>query len=166
MIYDTFAYEIPIRISNKMSRSLGKYVYYDNGVYGIEPVEFSFSGKLVDGRYKAEDVESVIKHEYVHYLVNYRTKKAQGHNEMFRRYCRELNTNGGAITNIKPIVNVPVEEKEEVKEKKKQDFKYEILCTCCGKVVGYRDRISDSLLKKYTSGCCRAKLTYRLNEKK
>ena len=110
--FDFDKLNIPVEINGRLSRSLGRMVY---SLTKNKPVSLQFSKKLLDGSYKIETVESVIKHEVTHLVLFCRNEPFGDGCSNFERTLKEI---GG--TSTKTIMNNKV---------------YTAKCKCCGKTV-------------------------------
>jgi predicted SprT family Zn-dependent metalloprotease len=147
---------IPIRISKKMTRSLGAFKFSrklkDNKMT-FAPVEFVFSDRLLNGTCKEDTVRNIIGHEFAHFYCTVVDQQNNGHNEKFKMVCCNLGVSSkfwGSYSVIEELSNYDKKE-------------YHILCTNCNKLVAVAQRKSrvDNLIKNSISACCRAKLKYR-----
>lgn len=152
---------VPVRISARMTKCKGMFSFTQNK-NGITPVDFAFAKTLVDGRYSEEVVRDVIIHEYIHCFINVKTKKNQGHNSTFKRYCRYMGISDETYFNAKPEIEVEKEKPKATKKSITSAKKYEVFCTCCGKIVAHRNVIKKGLLDNYKSSCCTGKLGYKI----
>lgn len=119
--------QIPIEISNRMTKTLGCFVFKQHET-SIEPIKFKFSKLLLDNC-KYEDVVSVIKHEVMHYVVNTYYGKNVNHDARFKVHCRALNMDGSATIKLLPTI-------ESVTKR------YEVMCEGCKKTVAKYHRMS------------------------
>lgn len=147
---------ITIRISKKMTRSLGIFKFSrklkDNKMIFI-PVEFVFSDRLLNGTCKEDTVRNIIGHEFAHFYCTVVDQQNNGHNDRFKSVCFNLGISSkfwGSYSVIEELVNYDKKE-------------YHILCSNCDKLVAVAQRKSrvDNLIKNSISACCRAKLKYR-----
>jgi predicted SprT family Zn-dependent metalloprotease len=147
---------IPIRISKKMTRSLGIFKFSRkliNNKVIFTPVEFVFSDRLLNGTCKEDTVRNIIGHEFAHFYCTIVDQQNNGHNHRFKMVCVNLGISSkywGTYSVIDELVNYDKKE-------------YHILCSNCDKLVAVAQRKSrvDNLIKNSISACCRVKLTYR-----
>ena len=112
---------IPIEISKQMSSTLGQFQ-----VRGGQPHQLRFSNTLVNGSYMLADVDEVIKHEVIHYLLKVKTGMRHGHDMMFKMHCRHFNCSHDGSRNH--MTKSPLYS---------QGFKYTIKCDNCGAEIGF-----------------------------
>lgn len=138
---------VPIEISSRMTRTLGKVTYTMDYTGFVTPTKITFS-KLFLNTYSDEDIIQVIKHEFCHYYLAETTHENNRHNSLFKQYCSLIGcTNDGAtFKNAKPAKNIAIEE----------EYKYKIVCATCGKTLGYRKTRCKIIQypELYTSKCC------------
>lgn len=140
--------KVPVEISSRMTRSLGKVTYTIDHTGFVTPTKIIFSKLFLDS-YSDEDIIEVIKHEFCHYYLAETTHEKNRHNSLFKHCCSLIGcTNDGIIfKNAKPIKNIPAVERE---------YKYKIVCATCGKTLGYR-KVRCKIVQHpelYTSKCC------------
>lgn len=129
---------IPISISKKMKKSLGKYVYNNRT---NEPLEFKFSYNLINS-HKDTEVEKVILHELMHLLCNITYGHNCGHNNLWKEMCRSYGVSDSRTSRVLT----------------RDDYKYEICCKECGVKI-YRHRVDSFMkehIKEYKHGKCSA----------
>ena len=133
---------IPVEINNRLTTTLGWTTFYGITKDEIHDIKIELSGKLM--KYgKDEDIISTIRHEYAHYCTTLTCGNHNHDNEQFKIYCKMLHTTPDPSVDIK----LP--------------YKYDVICTKCGKANGHYDRINKLIKRKgegYRSGCCGAKL--------
>ncbi len=101
-------FDIPIRISNRMTRALGMY-YFKNNWDGDEiiPKEIVFSGYLVSyGYYDEKVIDSVIKHELTHWYLSTINKPFNDHHPVFENEIKRIGAN--STNTITPAGNFHV----------------------------------------------------------
>ena len=135
--FDFDKLNIPVEINGRLSRSLGRMVY---SLTKNKPVSLQFSKKLLDGSYKIETVESVIKHEVTHLVLFCRNEPFGDGCSNFEKTLKEI---GG--TSTKTIMNNKI---------------YTAKCKCCGKTVAKVDSNQKlgRILKNNISACCHSDL--------
>ena len=148
-----------VEISKRMTRCKG-YCQWYNGEK-LRPFLFKFAHCLVNGSYTEKVVRETIIHEYTHFLTVTKFNKG-GHDKTFKFYDKFLGGTGETYFKNKPVwreesVNV---KKSAKKKNTNKTYKYNIVCTCCGKVTSQRVRLNKNLFENYISNCCNAKLTY------
>ena len=147
---------IPIRISKKMTRSLGIFKFSrklkDNSIV-YTPVEFVFSDKLLNGMCKEDTVRNIIGHEFAHFYCTIVNQQNNGHNDIFKRACFNFGISSKFWGTNSSIGELNVYDKKE----------YQIFCSNCNKLVAVAQRKNrlNNLLKNNISSCCRAKLHYK-----
>lgn len=127
---------IPIEISKRMKKSLGKYVFNPKT---NEPVGFKFSYNLVNN-HSDKEVEGIIKHELMHLLCNITYGYNCGHNRLWKDMCRRYGVNDSRTSRILT----------------RDDYKYEICCRECGTKF-YKHKVSQYMkdhVKEYRHGDC------------
>lgn len=141
-------FNVPVKISNKMSKSLGKYrahIVRDFYISTVQvPIDIRFSIKLFEYHNEAA-VDGVIKHELTHwYLGITHQPNGDGH-PVFENELRRI---GAPSTRKLPALG----------------NKYVARCKCCGKIVVTRN--SEMNVKKYCettkykSNCCKSTISY------
>ena len=135
--------DIPVKINNRMTRALGWTSFFGDGINKpIHDIKIELSGKLM--KYgKDKDIVETLRHEYAHYCTVV-VKGDHNHNDkQFKNYCKMLNTSYEPSAEV----NLP--------------FKYNTVCSCCGKVIGRYNR-SNNIIKRngkgYRSSCCHANI--------
>lgn len=88
--------ELPIKINNRMTRSLGMYKFKIEDKKMI-PLCFEFSPKIVSGEYDEKTVIGIIRHEYAHYAANDIHKEACGHDRRFKNICELVGAPGNSV---------------------------------------------------------------------
>ena len=140
--YKLSCINIPVRISKRMTRALGLYVYKKNT---LQPVEFVFSAYLLDGSYSEKEVMQVITHEFCHYYTDTIEGKPCKHNNKFKRNCILMGITDNTYSNYKLS--------DKLLEKVEKSYKYKIVCNNCGYTIK-RKRIRKNFTKNYRCGKC------------
>lgn len=145
-IAETFNYvvDIPISINNHLSTTLGRVVFKKVGSK-YYPTKIEYSPNIVN----LEDSMAidVIKHELAHYMVLVDTKQNHQHDQVWKHYATVLGTSTKATYKLEHSLS-------------KEDYKYEVVCSRCGKTIGKYKR-SGTVVKhpsRYKSNCCKANI--------
>lgn len=133
---------IPIRISNKMCRTIGKCVYCYSKLKPGEFVidEFVFSKAFME-RTTQEHFFDTVRHEYAHAYVILKEKKEDGHGACWQQAIRMFGGTPSATANF-----------SELKGYSSRKKKYSVICCGCNHVFKYskRTKIIDALISKRT----------------
>lgn len=124
--------DFPIIVNNRLSSTLARVVYINNKVDRLE-----YNKMLVRNTSNEAEVIDIIKHECAHIIAFKRTGQRQGHNEYFKKVCKEIGCEGAGRarqTNFR--------------------FKYEFICPTCNRVVYATERKSKTF-KNVIEGLCR-----------
>ena len=131
---------IPIRFSNKMTRTLGEL----RTTHSFKPIDLIFSNKIINGDYKIETIEEILKHELCHYYIckiggNFHDGSPQFENELKRIGAHSTKT-------IHLIGEIHIG-----------------VCSECGKVVvnGTERKVKNKCIPRYRSSCCKALINYK-----
>lgn len=125
---------VPVKFSSATNRKGSyhatiKYTRKNNRrvIEKFEPLYFTFSNCLFDGRYDIEVIKEVIKHEYIHYYcsIKYPTRQVH-HGPEFKSACRRYGVNDS--TTFKYKVNDDIEDLNIEKK-----LVYVLTCTNCKK---------------------------------
>lgn len=147
------AEELPIRISNRMTKTLGQVSLSrrDNA-----PLYVTFNKKYIEYG-DIDDVVDTICHEMVHILANIVAERNVGHGDLWKSLCRKYGVEPTSTkkTSYRQSYN---EANPTKKVSTTKVLKYNIICCDCGKIVAKRQRLNENLLKGYKSGCCGSKL--------
>lgn len=145
-------FDIPVSVNGRLTRSLGRTFHtYDSKGFAA-PLKMDFSKSFLDSA-TSKNIIEVIKHEWAHYYLVKTTGKSHGHDYLFKVLCAKIGAPGE--TKIK------VEYINAENHNKPKQYKYELFCTDCGKMVGGYSTSAAKAVKnpeQYTSGCCHAKL--------
>ena len=138
--------KIPVKINGRLTKTLGYYKYFRGfGSKLPSPVRFDFAARLLDGSYKQETIESVIKHEVCHYALS-QLGKPFGDKDW--NFLLELKRIGSHAT-------YTIQRAGEIHKGN---------CSCCGKLVITKQKKSqlDKYFQfpRYWSKCCKAKIIY------
>ena len=123
--------DFPIIVNNRLSRTLARVVYINNKVDRLE-----YNKILARNTCNEAEVIDIIKHECAHIIAFKRTGERQGHNEYFRKVCKEIgcgNLESAVQTNFR--------------------YKYEFICPTCDTVVYATERKSKTF-RKIMEGLC------------
>lgn len=121
--------DFPIIVNNRLSSTLARVVYINNKVDRLE-----YNKMLVRSTSNEAEVIDIIKHECAHIIAFKRTGQRQGHNEYFKKVCKEIGCEGAGRarqTNFR--------------------FKYEFICPTCNRVV-YATERKDKRFKNTLEG--------------
>ena len=147
-INNTFDYnapyvDIPIYISNKMTRAMGKFTFISKSNGELVGKDFKFSYKLFEN-YSDDVIIDTIKHEYLHYLMIIVFGENMKHNEIFKAHCRELGVDDGTYFTAQA----------HTKHKR-----YVVHCPTCGELPVERDKLSsffkDIINNNYICSTCK-----------
>lgn len=116
-----YDFTIPVKINKRLTRTLGRVLFYSCGGY-VTPESMEFSYKLLETGDSAT-IDDVIKHECAHYLVIRETHEDHGHDKVFKEMCARINC-AFDTTTIEVAAYTP------------DTYKYIVTCTNCGKIVG------------------------------
>lgn len=123
--------DFPIVVNNRLSNTLARVVYINNKVDRLE-----YNKILARNSSNEEEVIDIIKHECAHIIAFKRTGQRQGHNEYFKKICKEIGCEGAGRarqTNFR--------------------YKYEFICPTCNTVVYATERKSKTF-RKIMEGLC------------
>ena len=112
--------DFPIIVNNRLSSTLARVVYVNNKVDRLE-----YNKMLMRNSSNEEEVIDIIKHECAHIIAFKRTGERQGHNEYFRKVCKEIGCEGS--------------EKSRIITSR---YKYEFICPVCNVAVYKSERKS------------------------
>ena len=128
--------DFPIIVNNRLSRTLARVVYKNNKIDSLE-----YNKILVRNSSNESEVIDIIKHECAHIIAFKRTGQRQGHNEYFKKVCKEIgcgNLESAVQTNFR--------------------YKYEFICPTCNMVVYGTERkdkrFKDTLEGYYVCNKC------------
>lgn len=138
------SFDIPVEVNGRLTRTLGRVVIQQTtraGVTTAKPIKMEFSRQMLETVCE-EDIISIIKHEWCHYYLCKVYQKNFGHNAVFKELCESIGTSGTTSMSVNRVV--------EVKSK------YDVVCKCCGKVLGHYSRACKTTKNPeiYTSKCC------------
>ena len=123
--------DFPVVVNNRLSRTLARVVYKNNKIDCLE-----YNKMLVRNSSNEAEVIDIIKHECAHIIAFKRTGERQGHNEYFKKVCKEIgcgNLESAVQTNFR--------------------YKYEFICPTCDTVVYATERKSKTF-RKIMEGLC------------
>lgn len=130
--------EIPIKINNRLSKSLGRYIMmksYDTG--RLRPHSIEISGKII--KYDTKDfVLDTLKHELVHYALFRKGAPYNDGDTFFENELKRLGITGTDTTTSKTP-------------------KHYYKCGGCGNQYTSRRRFNTS---NYVSSCCKKRYEY------
>lgn len=141
--YDIY---FPIELNSRLRTTLGR-VKYKNGL--VEVLEIS-KRHLENG--SEESINETIRHELAHALVFMKDGYTHGHDKEWKQLCIALGGSGDTYYDSSKA--------EEYGAEPTKPTQYFIYCTCCGKLVGTRQRRCPvvNAPEKYFSSCCKAEL--------
>lgn len=137
---DTFS--IPVALNGRLTATLGRVKHTVNtSTQECTPTLMEFSKKLIEHG-TDEDIKKVIAHEWAHYYLGKTTKQQHGHDAVFNALSVEMGGNPGTSTIIEGYKDVK--------------YKYETICSCCGKKTGGYTRAckTTKFPELYHSNCC------------
>ena len=137
-----YVVDIPISINSRMTTTLGRVVFKKVGSK-YYPTKIEYSPNILN--LNDEMALDVIKHELAHYMVLIDTKQNHQHDQVWKHYAIALGTSPKATYKLDKSLS-------------KEDYKYEVVCSACGRVMG-RYKRRGSVVKhpgRYKSNCCRA----------
>ena len=123
--------DFPVVVNNRLSRTLARVVYKNNKIDCLE-----YNKMLVRNSSNEAEVIDITKHECAHIIAFKRTGERQGHNEYFKKVCKEIgcgNLESAVQTNFR--------------------YKYEFICPTCDTVVYATERKSKTF-RKIMEGLC------------
>ena len=126
-------------------------------------MKFSFSFRMLDGRFSVDTIDDIIKHEVGHFLAKFRYGFRQGHNENFKKIAREFGFNGGATADIQIVEGFKeTSVTKKVIQRSPSVAKYRVYCTSCGK-EWFKSRKSKLINYPQTYICpCKARKTLKV----
>ena len=116
-----YPFTIPVKINKRLTRTLGRVLFYSYGGY-VTPESMEFSYKLLETG-DSTTIDDVIKHECAHYLVIKETHEDHGHDKIFKEMCARIDCTFDTTT-------------VEVAAYTPDTYKYIVTCAACGKIVG------------------------------
>ena len=139
-------FRLPVRINNRLTRTLGRVCFTDGTPYVME-----FSGPMLKTCSK-DSIIQVIRHEWAHWYCWIETGKIHGHDAFFRNVCRKINcTHERSQNTVEKLVGA------------KPITKYTVSCSC-GKTWDYA-RMCNTI--KHINYCycpsCGGKLSLKQN---
>ena len=139
---------IQLRIS---SRGIRRYGFCSFRKEGKKLVPRVIS--LADHIFNEEDIFwQTVRHEYAHALASLRDGKKHGHDDAWKRACREVGCDPTRLIDAQPS--------PELVARREQRVKYILICDSCGKEYHYyrRGKVVDAFLtgrSGYKCGKCR-----------
>lgn len=141
--------DIEITLNGRLRKSLGRCKAVIESRYSFRPISIQLSKEFYEVA-TLQEKKKVLAHEYAHYCT-FKTYGDHSHEtQEFKDYCKLLRTTSSTSMSIKT----------EIKSK------YEILCSCCQKVVARKTTANAGVVKyshRYKSTCCDAKLIVKQN---
>jgi SprT-like protein len=130
-------FNLPIVISSRMTKSLGFYKYnlLNDKIY---PYNLQFSQNLLDGRYREETIDDVIKHEVCHWALSVLGKPFKDADDYFLNELKRIGSHPThSIKAAGPL--------------------YVSVCSKCGKVVAKSSshaKVAKYCQPTYSTKCC------------
>lgn len=121
--------DFPIIVNNRLSSTLARVVYKNNKIDRLE-----YNKMLVRSTSNEAEVIDIIKHECAHIIAFKRTGQRQGHNEYFRKVCKEIGCESSGRARQTSF-----------------RYKYEFICPTCNRVV-YGTERKDKRFKNTLEG--------------
>ena len=136
---------IPVSANARLTRTLGRVKFLEKS---CTPVGIDFSQRLLDNG-TDRDLINVIKHEYVHYYLLCTTGVDHGHDALFKRKCAQIDCE----------YNMAAGDVEFEHDGGPAQYKYEVWCDGCGRMVATYSRMCKTLknLRYCTCGKCGSK---------
>jgi len=133
---------IPITVS-KMTKTMG---YFQSR--GNTPLKLNFSYMLLNGAYDLDNVDEIVLHEVLHYMLHMQGYIRENHGSRFKAICRKHNCSLDGCSSS-------VQRTENYEEIIKKQSKYIIKCDTCGKLF-YKNRTCGLVKnpKGYKHGNC------------
>lgn len=155
---------IPYKVNNRLRVSMGRicfkvqssYSRFDGGRVGskIVSAHIEYHGKFLE-QATLNEVIAVGKHEALHYACKKLGKPYADGSDYFESQLKKYNL--PSQKDLRSIKDTTL----EVTKKYREQPKHYIECMDCGELVAVRKRTpSDSLLTKYKTNCCKARLYY------
>lgn len=152
-----YGYEltVPVEINRRLTGTLGRVKFINRrslpGNKGCEALRIEFSLYLL--QLSDDEILDTVKHEMAHYLVLKETKASHGHDAVWKAWATELG--------CRPRATVKRPAALSVKSAKREQYKYILRCTACGKIIGKYKRRGKVIKSpgSYRSLCCRAKIS-------
>lgn len=121
--------DFPIVVNNRLSSTLARVVYKNNKIDCLE-----YNKILVRNSSNESEIIDIIKHECAHIIAFKRTGQRQGHNEYFRKVCKEIGCESSGRARQTSF-----------------RYKYEFICPTCNRVV-YGTERKDKRFKNTLEG--------------
>ena len=168
---EMFGWEIPkrIKIEPRFTNTYGR-CWMKRKPYpqqGLELKEIKIAAFLVNGNYREEDIDDIIKHELLHWYTDMVHQRSCGHGEEYKANCRKHGVNPQSA-NTRPTI-YQREEGVRVKRHKPKRLKkgeyHKVVCSKCKKEL-YRSKNKSKLIevmrKGLNEGCkeCNAIMDY------
>lgn len=128
-------FNLPIRFSGKMTKSLGYFRYSPSAK---RPICIQYAERLLY-EYNESSIDSVILHELTHWYLFINNKP---HSDGDGYFKREVLRVGASLTGAIP----------------RAGSGYEITCSCCHKSIGFITSQKVNKMNKYVSKCCRSSI--------
>ena len=139
-------FNIEVSINGRLTRTLGRVTMFGSKANGYDPIKMEFSRQLLETA-TDESILEFARHEWAHYYLTKTTRENHGHNAEFKALCQRVGGGDGKTsTKVERTVDVT--------------NKYDVFCTCCGKLVGGYSRAGKTVKQPelFQSGCCQASL--------
>ena len=139
-------FDLPVRINNRLTRTLGRVCFE----YGT-PYVMEISGPML-ATCTDESIIQVVRHEWAHWYAWYMTGEPHGHDELFRDICEKIDCEHDRAKN-----------KVERLEGARPIYKYTITCECGGEWNYARMCDTIRYIDQYTCPRCGGKLKVKQN---
>lgn len=141
---------IPVEINPRLTATLGRCKFRRDINGKAVPYKIEISKRLVE-KATDESVWAVVDHEACHAIAALLTGEQQGHNKIFKNICAHIGTTNDK-THFSPVY------KDESSVCGAALYKYSLYCSCCGKLVGVRQRKCKITMNPeyYRTKCCNA----------
>ena len=146
--------DVTIIMSNRMKKNYGQFSFKLKKGQWVIPLKFTFNNSVFGGGiYPYEVLKETIIHEYVHFYCAMKYKENHGHNYIFQKHCVEAGISPERLF---------TQHKEAVAE---IEYKYDIICPCCDKVINHKHRMNDISYYEKTHVCrkCRTHVVVKKN---
>ncbi len=140
-----YVLDVPVEENHNLKSTLGRVQFKIKGKLCI-PVKIEFSSALL--KEKDAQVEETIRHEMAHFFVLKDTGANHNHDNVWKIWAMRLGATPRATVKRK----APYAAKEQ--------YRYVIECSRCGKTIGKYKRASKVVQhpESYRSRCCNAKI--------
>lgn len=148
-----YGYEltVPVEKNSRLTRTLGRVKFINRrsltGRKSCKPIKIEFADYLL--QLNDSEILDTVKHEMAHYFVLMETGESHGHDALWKSWAIKLACNPRATVKRNAATAV------------KEEYKYILRCTGCGKIIGKYKRRGKVVKRpgNYRSLCCRAKIS-------